>query len=106
LAVELILVVLLALLLLNAWATWRILQDDLSSLGQRVAQTAFVWLLPFVGGLLAIYLKRRDLEPHSGEYPEPRDLGDDFATSAAGYRRTTETLESGAATSDGAASND
>ena len=105
-AVELILVVLLALLLLNAWATWRILQDDLSSLGQRVAQTAFVWLLPFVGGLLAIYLKRRDLDPHSGEYSEPRDPGDDFATSGAGYRHTKKSLESGAETSDGAASND
>ena len=105
-AVELILVVLVALLLLNGWATWQILQDELSSSRQRVAQTAFVWLLPFVGGLLAVYLKRRDLEPPSGQYPEPRDPGDDFATSGAVYRHTTETIESGAATSDGAASND
>jgi hypothetical protein len=104
--VTLILVILLALVLLNAWATWRILQDDLSSLGQRVAQTAFVWLIPFVGGSLAIYLKRRDLESHLGAYPEPRYPGDDFGGSGAGYRHTTNALESDTATSDGAASSD
>ncbi len=105
-ALELISAILVALMGLNAWATWRILRDDLSSRGQRVAQVAFVWALPFVGGLLALYLKRRDLEPPSGAYPEPRDVGDDFATSRAGYRHTMDTVESGASTGDAPASND
>jgi hypothetical protein len=82
------------------------MHDDLSSLGQRIAQTAFVWLLPILGALLALYLKRTQLERHSGTYPEPPDVGDDFGITSAGRRHTNRTSESSTSISESATSND
>ncbi len=67
--------VLLVLVLLNAWATRAVLLDGLSSRSQRAAQIAFVWLVPLIGALLALYLKRGQSEAPSGKYREHRELG-------------------------------
>jgi hypothetical protein len=70
--------VLLVLALLNAWATRAVLLDGLSSRSQRAAQITFVWLVPLIGALLTLYLKRGHSEAPSGRYREDRELGDDF----------------------------
>lgn len=67
-----------AALLLNLRATRAVLRDELSSPAQRRAQVAFVWILPFLGALLAIYLKRRDRGTAIGGYPEEADADDDI----------------------------
>jgi hypothetical protein len=76
----------LALALLNAWATVAILRDTLSSKAQRAAQVVFVWLIPGIGAALALYLKRKDLEPGSGHYGDVPEAGDDFSMSGTSYR--------------------
>jgi hypothetical protein len=96
---------LIALALLNTWTTRAVLHDDLSSRGQRAAQIAIVWLVPLLGALLTLYLKREKIEPSTGRYREEPDPGDDFAFSAQGFRRTKETLETdGSISGDGVAS--
>ena len=70
--------VLLVLVLLNAWATRAVLLDRMSSRSQRTAQIAFVWLVPLIGALLTLYLKREKSDAPSGKYREDRELGDDF----------------------------
>lgn len=85
--------ILIALALLNAWTTRAVLQDDLSSQGQRAAQIAFVWLVPFLGALLTLHLKRKQPEPSSGRYREEPDPGDDFGYSRPRHRRTEESAE-------------
>jgi hypothetical protein len=70
--------VLLVLALLNAWATRAVLLDGLSSRNQRAAQITFVWLVPLIGALLTLYLKRGQSEAPSGKYREDRELGDDY----------------------------
>jgi hypothetical protein len=77
---------LLALTLINVWATLAILRDTFSSKRQRVAQMAFVWLIPGIGAALALYLKRKDLEPGAGRYGEAPEVGDDFGMSGRSYR--------------------
>lgn len=94
-ALELIFIVLLLLLPLNAWATRAVIRDALLSQGQRTAQIVFVWLVPLIGALLTLYLKRAELEPSSGRYREEPDPGDDFGHSRPKGRRNNETSESG-----------
>lgn len=43
---------------LNAWATVVILRDPLCTTRERVAQTALVWLLPPVGAVLLLIMRR------------------------------------------------
>lgn len=93
-ALELIFIVLLLLLPLNAWATQAVLRDALSSREQRIAQIVFVWLVPLIGALLTLYLKRAELEPPTGRYREEPDPGDDFSHSRPRTRRNNETSES------------
>ena len=71
---------------LNAWATRAVLRDDLSSLAQRSAQIAVVWLFPVLGASLTLYLKRKELEPGAGRYGEAPDVGDDFGISGQSWR--------------------
>jgi len=75
-------VVLACLSALNLWATYKVLQDQLSTRGQQAAQVAITWLLPVIGGLLVIRLKRDQLEPPSGKYNKVADPGDDYGLSA------------------------
>lgn len=94
-ALELLFIMLLLLLPLNAWATRAVLRDALSSLGQRTAQIAFVWLVPLIGALLTLYIKRAELEPSSGRYRAEPDPGDDSGLSRPRIRRNNETSEPG-----------
>lgn len=96
---ELIGSLVVVLVLLNAWATRAVLQDQPSSLGQRTGQVALVWLVPVVGALLTLYLKRRDAEAPVGRYREEPDPGDDFAMSRQSYRNIEETIEGGGSSS-------
>ena len=54
----LIAVALAALFGLSAYATLRIWRDPLLKRGQRIGQTAIVWLVPVVGPLLALWFLR------------------------------------------------
>jgi hypothetical protein len=69
---------LIALTALNIWASWRICADDLSTRLQQWAQFAFVWLVPIVGALVTLQLKRKELERGSGTYPGELDTPDDL----------------------------
>lgn len=72
---------------LDLRATRAVLDDPLSSPGQRKAQLLFVWALPFLGALLTLNMKRRDPERSTGRYRDAPDAGDDFGESARGHRR-------------------
>jgi len=76
-------VLLIALALLNTWATFVILRDTAYSKGQRAAQVEFVWFVPGMGAALAIYLKRKDVEPAPRGDAFGRELGDFSALDAA-----------------------
>ena len=75
---------LLAILLANAWATRAVLIDDLSTPAQRAAQLAFIWLVPLLGALLTLHFLRKDDEPSEGRYREIPDPGGDMVSSAFG----------------------
>lgn len=52
---SLVLILIVVVVVLNAYATWRILRsDDLERL-QKYAQGVIVWLLPLLGSMLVIY---------------------------------------------------
>jgi hypothetical protein len=76
--VEAFLAILVAIGLVNAWVTWRVIGDDLSSLSQRVAQIGLVWVIPAVGAVIVLNLQRRHGEKGSGRYREMPDVGEDF----------------------------
>jgi hypothetical protein len=67
-----------AILILNALATHAVLTDELSTHKQRAGQIAVIWLMPLVGALLTLRLKRKEPEKPLGRYREPPDAGDDF----------------------------
>ena len=71
-------VIILAIAGLAIWASWRVFADDLSTPGQRWAQFAFVWLVPIVGPIIAIHLKRKAPERGSCTYRDLPDTVDDF----------------------------
>ena len=75
---ELLVATLIALAALNLWALWRICANDLSSRYQQWAQLAFVWLVPIVGALVTLQLKREEPERGSGTYPAELDPQNDF----------------------------
>lgn len=105
-ALELIGGVLAALVFLNTWTTRAVLRDDLATQGQRVAQIAFVWLVPFLGALLTLHLKRKEAETSTGRYREEPDPGDDFGYSKPRHRRSEEAGEAEGSNSAGDGSND
>ena len=76
---EVIVAAIVVLIVLNSWATWRVVGDDLSSWKQRLGQIAFVWLVPILGAFLTLTLKRSEPERGSGtyliEHPPPDDFG-------------------------------
>lgn len=77
---------LVAIALLNAWATRAILGDYLATPTQRAAQIAFVWFIPILGALFTLHFKRKDDEPSEGGYREIPNPGDDMASSTHGWR--------------------
>ena len=76
--IEALFAVLIAICILHAWVTWRVVHDDLSSPTQRVAQIVLVLMLPAVGALMVLNLQRRKGEKGLGRYHEIPDPGDDF----------------------------
>jgi hypothetical protein len=84
--VDVIVVICIIVAALNVWASWLVFRDDLSSSGQRWGQFAFVWLVPLIGALVTLHLKRREPERGSGQYREIPDPGDDFGYSARAQR--------------------
>ena len=101
---EVWLIIFLILLLLNAWATYWVFQDDLSSQGQRVAQLAIVWCLPFAGAALTILIKRQKPTRASGRYREEPNPGDDFGYSGRSHRQNKDRFEDESTTAHGDAS--
>ena len=86
---------LVAAVLLDAWATYVVVRDELSSQGQRLAQLALVWLVPFIDATLTFYLKRSQPEHPTGHYREAREPGDDYAYSGKSVRQSKEAIEAG-----------
>lgn len=78
----------------NAWATREVFRDELSSSKQRAAQLLVVWLVPMVGALLTLYLKRRKAESPVGRYRDEPDPDDDYSLSAQGVRHLQRSVDS------------
>jgi hypothetical protein len=84
-----------AIVLANAWASRAVLKDNLSTPGQRVAQLAFVWLVPLIGAALTLHFKRIDEEPSEGRYREIPNPGDDMVSSTHGSCIGRESIDTG-----------
>ncbi|MHB1237030.1 MAG: hypothetical protein ACYCY7_05665 [Gallionella sp.] len=69
-----------ALIALNAYASRQCYRDILSSRGQRLAQVAFIWVVPVFGAVLALRLLRHEPEQSTGSYREEPNMGEQFAT--------------------------
>lgn len=93
--IDVLTILLVVLLLLNVWVSWRAINDDLSTRAQRAAHILLIWALPFLGALLVLHLQRQHPERHSGRYRELPEAGDEFGASGRGFRRTQQGLENG-----------
>lgn len=92
----------LAFLVLNAWATRAVMLDAFSSSKQRLAQVLFVWCVPVVGAFLVLYMNREEADKLTGKYREEPDSSDDSELLHRNYsrihrHRIRETLESDSA---------
>ncbi|MES2355944.1 MAG: hypothetical protein V4568_16395 [Pseudomonadota bacterium] len=67
-----------AVAVINSWATFRIIRDDLSSRLQKAAQITLVWVAPLLGALLIIHLLRQNAissaRTKAGKPPQIEDL--------------------------------
>ena len=90
---EVFFALLAAIVVLNVWTTWRVARDDLSSLGQRVAQFALIWCVPCLGALVVLHLQRREPERASGRYPIEHEPPDDYPGSRRVTHRNQEALD-------------
>lgn len=78
---ELILIVILvALAVLNVYVSVRCYRNALSSLGQRLAQVAFIWTVPLFGAALALRMLPNKRERSAGKHPLEARSEDDFCT--------------------------
>jgi hypothetical protein len=91
--IETLATMLVAIGLLDAWVTWRIIGDGLSSSRQRAAQIALVWLLSMLGALIVLNLQRRNPENGSGRYREIPDAGDDLAYSRQSFKKLDDAID-------------
>lgn len=73
-------IALVALAALNVYASLRCYRNIFSSQGQRLAQIAFIWIVPFFGATLALHLLRDQPEKGAGVYPPETSLGDEYAS--------------------------
>jgi len=48
------------ILILNIIATYIVFKTHFVVKGRRLAQSLFIWCIPFLGGLLAVYLNREE----------------------------------------------
>jgi hypothetical protein len=69
---EVLLGLLIILIVVNAYACWRVCVGDNYERGQKTMQCAIIWLSPFLGAALCLYLlrdhdsKRRRLDNQDG----------------------------------------
>ena len=70
----------------NLHVSWKVLRDEATSPKQRAGQVAVVWVVPLLGALLTLYLKRDQQEEASRKYREVPDPGDDFGHSGRAQR--------------------
>ncbi len=66
----------------NVVASLRIARDDLGTVGQKIAQLLFVWLVPVVGAIFAFLLTRRNPEKGPGIYGGAKEQQDETPTVA------------------------
>ena len=71
---------LIALVVLNAYASYQCYRDSLSPVGQRIAQITFIWIVPVIGAVLAIRLIRNEPERGTGTYQAEKATGEDYIT--------------------------
>ncbi|MCC2957725.1 hypothetical protein LK542_19075 [Massilia sp. IC2-477] len=65
-----------AVLLLDAWAAWKLFRSPFYDAGQRGIQLALVLLLPVAGAWVVLYMARKDLPPvRSHPVDHVQDLG-------------------------------
>jgi hypothetical protein len=78
---EIILIIgLIALMALNAYASHQCFRDNFSSREQRLAQIAFIWIVPFLGAALALRLSRNEPEQSSRTYQDEPSVADEYVT--------------------------
>ena len=71
---------LVALVDLNVYASFRCYRNALSSLGQRLAQIAFIWTVPLFGAALALRLLSGEPEKSAGVYPAETSSREEYVT--------------------------
>jgi hypothetical protein len=76
-----LLIGLVALIALNVYASRQCFQDTFSTRKQRLSQIIFIWVLPFVGAVLALRLLRNEPEQSTGKFREETIMGDEFSAS-------------------------
>lgn len=76
-----ILIWLVALIALNAYASRQCYRNTFSSRGQRLAQLAFIWGVPFFGATLALRLLQNEPEKSLGTYRNEPNMGEEFVAS-------------------------
>ncbi len=75
-----ILLGLVALVALNVYASRQCFRDAFPSRGQRLSQIVFIWVVPFVGAVLALRLLRTEPKQGTGTYREEPNIGDEYVT--------------------------
>lgn len=68
------------LVVLNTYASYQCYRDSISSLGQRLAQIIFIWVVPVIGAVLAIRLIRNEPEKGTGIHQAEKTTGEDYVT--------------------------
>jgi hypothetical protein len=71
---------LIVLVALNIYASYQCYRDWTSSVGQRLAQIAFIWVVPVIGAVLAIRLIRNEPEKGTGTYQSEKTTGEEYVT--------------------------
>jgi hypothetical protein len=71
---------LLLLTILNMYASIKFYRDVFPSRNQRVAQIAFIWLLPILGAALILRLLRNESQQSIGKSPTETNVGDEYVT--------------------------
>lgn len=61
----------------NVVTSLRIARDDLGTVGEKIAQFLFVWLVPVVGAIFVFLLTRRNSEKGSGNYGSAKEQQDE-----------------------------
>lgn len=80
--VALFAVIAVGVVVANVVASLRIARDDLGTIGQKIAQFLFVWLVPVLGALFVLLLTRRNPENGSGNYGGAKEQPDETPTVA------------------------